>query len=57
MGNRNNNGSLFHQLINAPELMERQDLSLSRYHFKRERIIATGVTRQLLFSRATVSRI
>lgn len=27
MGNRNNNGSLFHQLINAPELMERQDLS------------------------------
>ena len=27
MGNRNNNGSLFHQLINAPGLMERQDLS------------------------------
>ena len=24
MGNRNNNGSLFHQLINAPGLMERQ---------------------------------
>ena len=24
---RNNNGSLFHQLINAPGLMERQDLS------------------------------
>ena len=27
MGNRNNNASLFHQLINAPGLMERQDLS------------------------------
>ena len=27
MGRRNNNGSLFHQLINAPGLMERQDLS------------------------------
>ena len=27
MGNRNNNGSLFHQLIHAPGLMERQDLS------------------------------
>ena len=27
MDNRNNNGSLFHQLINAPGLMERQDLS------------------------------
>lgn len=27
MGNRNNNGSLFHQLINAPGLMERQDRS------------------------------
>lgn len=27
MGRRNNNGSLFYQLLNAPGLMERQDLS------------------------------
>lgn len=56
MGNRNNNGSLFHQLINAPGLMEHKTF-LNRYHSKQKRIIATGVTKRLLFSKVTASEI
>ena len=54
MGNRNNNGSLFHQLINAPGLMERQDLS-QPYHSKQKRIISTGVTKRPIFSKTMAS--